>query len=297
MKLLSTLSLILFLSASLLAQNNAFVDQTFKVQNHGKDYLLKDFYVFGQKPKLKDKKYVSVNDSILNENASFNGIIVSVYVTDNIGWVGRDDDKYLPYLHEGSKSAEYRFDWMLSPTEVDEEVVEDFIAFIAGLPGSAIVSMYSGYYHAIDQMPESFFEAVETYRSEEIRNLKANSVWAFIGSKCNYETIDEAVTDKQDEVIEVSFSPLKYCGPLSTALPKNKELQVKVFPNPVDKYLSISMNPEDANAEVSIYDLTGQVQIRTMQTDRIDITDLSKGVFIVQVKTNGKTYSSRITKR
>jgi len=296
MKLLSTLSLILFLSASLLAQDNGFVDQTFKVQNHGKDYLLTDYYVFGQKPKLKDKKSVSVNDKVLAENASFNGITVAVYFRDNIGWATHNEE-YQPYLLNANSSGEYRFDWMLSTTEIDDDVVQDFIDFMEELPDESVVSMYSGYYHGIDQMSESFYKAIEAYRSAEIRNLDANSVWAFIGSKCSYETVDEALTNKQNELIEVTFTPLKNCAPLTTSLAKRQELQVKVFPNPVDKYLSVSVTPEDAGAEVSIYDLTGQVQIRTLQTERIDITDLSKGVFIVQVKTNGKIYSSRITKR
>lgn len=299
MKAITTLFLAMLIAFSSMAQDDLYVDQVFQVQNHGRNYPFEGYYIFGQNPEQSDAKFLKSNDQEIDASESFNGIVISVYQDDHIDWFG-SETWYGPYALENNYggSGEYRFDWMISETEVDIDVVDDFIDFMNELPSGIVVGMYSGYYHGIDQMPERFYQAVEQVYSEEIRNLSANSVWACIGSKCPHDKAAEFYSNDADAIVNVTFSPLKYCKSQVTSLPEatDKSLSARVFPNPANNFLSVTIS-DGSSAEVLIYDLTGQVQLVTRQMDRIDISELPKGIYIVQVKTAEKTFSSRITKK
>lgn len=297
MKAITTFFFSMLISVGLLAQGDLFDEQVFKVQNHGRDYPSEGYYTFGQTPTTDDQKFTTSNDIEIDNTASFNGVVVTVYEYDNIGWSSKQD-AYAPYYSVNSfgDKGEYRFDWMTSATEVNQEVVQAFIDLMNELPERVVVSMYTGYYHGIDQMSDDFYQAVESVRSEEIRKLSAASTWAFVGSKCTYEPVKEVFSNDQDALIEVIFQPYTTCAATSISETTAKPYEVKVFPNPADQFLSVTTT-DDADVQVSIYDLTGQIQMATTQTDRIDITELSRGIYIVQVQTVQKTYSSRITKK
>lgn len=296
MKAITTLFLAMLIALSSMAQDRLYEDQLFEVQNHSKDYFTKDYYTFGKVPKHNDAKFITSESHEKDESMSYNGIVVSVYFTDNIGWA---DEAYRPYRTNSDygSTGEYRFDWMMTETEVDMNVVDDFIDFMEELPEEVVVCMYSGYYHGIDQMPLRFYEAVELVYSHEIRNLSANSVWACIGSKCPYDEVAESYSNDADAMVNVSFRPLIRCSmPTSLSETSTEDLVARVFPNPANSFLSVTIS-DGSSAEVLIYDLTGQVQLVTRQMDRIDISELPKGIYIVQVKTAEKTFSSRITKK
>ena len=59
------------------------------------------------------------------------------------------------------------------------------------------------------------------------------------------------------------------------------EVDVSVYPNPTDNYLFIEGNKNPIS--ISIYNLLGAEVIATSNTDKIDVSELSNGVYIIKI--------------
>ena len=59
------------------------------------------------------------------------------------------------------------------------------------------------------------------------------------------------------------------------------ELDVTIYPNPTDNYLFIEGNKNPIS--ISIYNLLGAEVIATSNTDKIDVSELSNGVYIIKI--------------
>ena len=59
------------------------------------------------------------------------------------------------------------------------------------------------------------------------------------------------------------------------------ELDVFIYPNPTDDYLFIEGNKNPIS--ISIYNLLGAEVIATSTTDKINVSELSKGVYIIRI--------------
>jgi Leucine-rich repeat (LRR) protein len=59
------------------------------------------------------------------------------------------------------------------------------------------------------------------------------------------------------------------------------ELDVFIYPNPTDDYLFIEGNKNPVS--ISIYNLLGAEVIATSATDKINVSELSKGVYIIRI--------------
>ena len=265
-----------------------------------------DFYTFGGGTPFKDSKEIRDNqNNLLDGSRTNNGITVVAYYRSNVNrWDRNGKLKAVkPNIAVPNRNGEYRFDWMKTETTIDQKMVKTFLNYMDSIPDDAIVIMYSGYYHGIDQMPEAFYAAIERFGSKDVRNLKASSVWALIGSGCEktaHREVKEAFTHNQEELIRLEGVVFDQCADVppksnSTSI-EEVEIGVKVFPNPAVNELSVTVTPNQ-DVVVSIFGLTGKEYIKTTQTQKIDISSLPKGIFIVQVKTDGKIYSSRLTKR
>ncbi len=79
---------------------------------------------------------------------------------------------------------------------------------------------------------------------------------------------------------------------LAAANVKNE--QISIYPNPVKDILSIDLKAQKGN--VKIFDLSGKV-VKTTEVNKsgsVDVSKLSKGVYIVEITTNG---NSKVTKK
>ncbi len=77
----------------------------------------------------------------------------------------------------------------------------------------------------------------------------------------------------------------------TTAAHPSEEIPLKVFPNPVKEKLFLSGLP--ANAQCSLYDLHGKQLLQT-QEQEIDLTNLPRGIYLLQVKSDKKTAVRKI---
>ncbi|MFY0674536.1 MAG: hypothetical protein JXQ87_14145 [Bacteroidia bacterium] len=179
----------------------------FIVQNHGRDFPITGNYTFGKKSIQNDLKLFRRNDySQVDGNRSYNGIICYVFepnLNENDGFNSWSLDMG-PKVYE--RNDEMRFDWMKSETEIVPEILDSFISFCNQIPEGYHVLMYSGYYHRFKDLPNRFYNAIESFGSAQIRKVENNGVWLMVGTK-GYEpgkAHDEQYTTKQDSLLESS---------------------------------------------------------------------------------------------
>ncbi len=283
--------ILLFVASHSFSQTTA--PGQFVISNHGKDFPQIANYEFGKSSILNDQKEIRDNQSkTINGDRSYNGITA-------VGFYSSADEngiftKYEPEIDVEHNNGEYRFDWMISDTEIDAQVVQKFINYLDAIPENGFVLMYSGYFHGIDKMNNDFYKAIERFGSKDIRNLKENDVWVFYGSLCNYQTkAIENYASAQDSLISISISMFTECSALGISNP-NKNAPT-VFPNPFSNTLNIDVQAsKDFN--VSIVSLTGKEFLKVKNQSIIDVSALPKGVFLVQVKTESKSYTTRVIK-
>jgi hypothetical protein len=72
------------------------------------------------------------------------------------------------------------------------------------------------------------------------------------------------------------------------------ELDVTIFPNPTDNYLFIEGNKNPI--AVSIYNLLGAEVIATSATNKINVSELSKGVYIIKISDGVNQTNKRFIK-
>lgn len=84
----------------------------------------------------------------------------------------------------------------------------------------------------------------------------------------------------------------------------NGNMFTNVFPNPANNTLNININTENIEPfEVSVYNIYGQLLLKEMGTTNqnitqktIDISTLSIGTFVVNIKINGRNFNHKIVK-
>ena len=78
---------------------------------------------------------------------------------------------------------------------------------------------------------------------------------------------------------------------------ENKDYQLKIYPNPTSKILNIEMSNTIEN--ITLYDLTGEVVLIINENNinskyELDLTNFSKGIYLVQIKSNNEVFKQRI---
>lgn len=71
------------------------------------------------------------------------------------------------------------------------------------------------------------------------------------------------------------------------------ELELSVYPNPATDYIFIESNEE---LSVNLIDLNGKLQRVSMERNRIDLTSIARGIYMLQVRAKGQTKTIRIIK-
>jgi hypothetical protein len=85
----------------------------------------------------------------------------------------------------------------------------------------------------------------------------------------------------------------------TTAVKQIENLVSKIYPNPATTQLTIDLN-NAGNANMSIYNMLGQVVMETTLTEmsnKINIADLSQGMYVVKVIQKGKTHTVKLSKK
>lgn len=296
--ILSTILILCCVTLSF-SQENFILPGHWEVKNHGVDYPVKDFYSFGQKPSLNDEKLIRDNRSMqFNGNRTKNGIVIVAY--ERV--LNADSTTFELFLSDSMNNAgipevngEYNFDWMLTPTEVNQTVVDQFIYFLSELPENALVMMYSGYYHEIHKMEKPFFDAIQPFSSYEILNLESTSVWGYIGSNCGNDIPVEAATTRQDSLINITHSFRVECA-LPSNIGTSQTEELNVYPNPFVDRVQIDL-PMVGDVEISVSNLNAEVLLETSNVQSLQLEALPRGIYILKLKNNEKVLTQRIVKQ
>lgn len=187
----------------------------FRMENHGRNHPSVGPYVFGTVP-THDRKVIRNNrNAQLNGNHTYNGVVCAVFNSTPNGDVY---PVYAPSIDGITHvNGEYAFDWMLSTTDIDMNVVNKFIEFLEGVPDGYHILAYSGYYHGVENMPEAFYDALESFGSTEVRTMDNDAIWLFAGTKGIGPggALDEQVHSdhsRESYGLSVSFPISKYSG-------------------------------------------------------------------------------------
>lgn len=106
------------------------------------------------------------------------------------------------------------------------------------------------------------------------------------------------VTLSNNDWLGLSFSARRPFTPQvaspTLSNPNNQKIEFSVYPNPTSDYLNIQSEGEIL--EVSIFNVQGK-QILKSNTDRLDVTNLTSGIYLIEVETNyGKAFRKFIKK-
>ena len=75
------------------------------------------------------------------------------------------------------------------------------------------------------------------------------------------------------------------------------DYQLKIYPNPTSKILNIEISNKIEN--ITLYDLTGEAVLTINENNinskyELDLTNFSKGIYLVQIKSNNEVFKQRI---
>lgn len=82
-------------------------------------------------------------------------------------------------------------------------------------------------------------------------------------------------------------------------LAKENQLDFTAYPNPVSDYLNIQLPTGTKNAKVTLFDISGKLirnAIISVQNTKINISELSTGVYILKLNSDGKIGSRQFIK-
>ena len=104
------------------------------------------------------------------------------------------------------------------------------------------------------------------------------------------------------DVTQVDFDPhfdiVKGPTQLNTALRIGEDVlsQIKIFPNPVKSFFSVEANEQNLQ-KVSIFTSDGKL-VKTLENhfNQIEVNDLAKGIYFVEIKTDKGTITQRMIK-
>lgn len=74
--------------------------------------------------------------------------------------------------------------------------------------------------------------------------------------------------------------------------------EVKVFPNPASDFVTVSIKDKMENPEIKMYDIMGklvkQEQFESGNNLQFSVSNLSKGIYYLQISSNGKEMSKKL---
>lgn len=71
---------------------------------------------------------------------------------------------------------------------------------------------------------------------------------------------------------------------------------ISIFPNPVQNELNIQLHNSITVKQVNVYSITGQVVLKAQNTRKLDVFDLSPGVYLMKIETDRGDVTRKIIK-
>ena len=123
-------------------------------------------------------------------------------------------------------------------------------------------------------------------------DLKAKKVIYFLD---NVKVKDTNISNLNNEITEVNFSFDNYGSGFivdniniidleNLRLDEYNNTEISIYPNPTTDYINI--NSSEKNNTIKITDLTGKVILNEVNTTKINVRQLTKGIYIINIKTD-----------
>jgi hypothetical protein len=71
---------------------------------------------------------------------------------------------------------------------------------------------------------------------------------------------------------------------------------LSIYPNPTNGLFQLHISDGQQVEEVNVYNTFGQKVFTSANVNTIDLTSQSEGVYLVEVKSGGKTMNGKLTK-
>lgn len=97
----------------------------------------------------------------------------------------------------------------------------------------------------------------------------------------------------EDYTIQIAATP---SAGASVETPVQSTFEFDVFPNPVNGILFITMDILPELFEVTVQDMNGRMIMENMNVDRIDVSNLQGGVYLLRISANGEVVTRKFIK-
>jgi hypothetical protein len=105
--------------------------------------------------------------------------------------------------------------------------------------------------------------------SGEVPTQLCNSIWEKLNSvMCNATSINETISNTKT---------------------------ISIFPNPANTEINIDL-PSNGSAQIEISNAMGQVIIKDQNKNKIDISNLTNGLYFISVKQGQQSYTQKLIK-
>jgi hypothetical protein len=132
------------------------------------------------------------------------------------------------------------------------------------------------------------------YSESDLCNV--DSTTGIITLKLNYADIisnDNTISCIVSDGFDIDTVTISIQKPVSV---RSEALNFRIFPNPCSNFLTIDINSNFSNSQVSIIDLTGKILIKKPISSRLtmDIDNLENGLYIVRIESEGLSSVQKI---
>lgn len=141
-----------------------------------------------------------------------------------------------------------------------------------------------------------------TYAYFVTLNASLAPAYPFVLGPTYYGTVQSGNTGPGGSHIVISEATTVYNSPSGINAQQKTEIKYSIMPNPTQDYVFIDMNPESMNnVKCNLFDSNGKAiqVIEYLQPGiayKLDLTDLSSGIYYLVLQTNGQKTSQKIIK-
>jgi hypothetical protein len=112
----------------------------------------------------------------------------------------------------------------------------------------------------------------------------------------DYYLMDMCLPFPADSLVYYDYFEFDVKG--ATGIKEQSDRQVNIYPNPASEQLFIELNDISRNLDVEIYNMTGQLIkneiFHNISTIEMDVSGLTKGIYILKLNTDKETFNTRI---
>lgn len=96
----------------------------------------------------------------------------------------------------------------------------------------------------------------------------------------------------------ITDSLIIYISNQSTSIEESEQNPYRVFPNPTQSELSIQFEQKNKEAELQLIDISGRVILQKVIQENymLNISDIPSGMYILQIRIEGRNYTEKINK-